>query len=141
MTDDFLTLYGEIYKYGQDQLLKYIEVLEKLSRAYRHTHNQLKKLCESHEYTSLYGHYDKEVKRIREWIKAATARETELMAGKEREDKEEKAEKARRREEKERKEREEKEEKVKKEREEKEGKSSRESRKGSKVGRERKEGG
>ena len=65
--DDFLTLYDEIDKYGQDQLLKYIEVLEKLSRAYHHTHNQLKKLCEPHEYTKLYSHYDKEVKRIREY--------------------------------------------------------------------------
>ena len=61
--DDFLNLYDEIDKYGQDQLLKYIEELKKLSRAYRHTHNQLKKLCEPHEYTKLYSHYDKEVKK------------------------------------------------------------------------------
>ena len=96
---------------------KYTEELKKFSRTYRQTHTQLKRLCDPDDYTRLYGHYDKDLEKIRTWFKAATARETELTADllrrverKEREEKEEKAEKARKLEEKERKEREEKEE-------------------------------
>ena len=88
------------------------------SRAYRQTHTQLKRLCDSNEYTRLYGHYDEVSERIRAWFKATTALETELMSDllsketsrvceekeeKERKETEEKAEKVRRREEKARK--------------------------------------
>ena len=138
----FLSLYSDIDQYGLNQLLKYIEELKTFSKTYRQTHTQLKRLCDSNEYTRLYGHYDEVSERITTWFKKATARETELMSDllskeasrvckekeekerkereekeeKERKENEEKAEKARKREEKARKF----EEKERKEREEKE---------------------
>ena len=78
--EDFLSLYSEIDQYGQNQLIRYIDELKKFSKTYRQTHTQLKRLCDPNEYTRVYGHYDKDLVRIRAWFKAATVRETELMA-------------------------------------------------------------
>ena len=60
-----MSLYCEIDQYGHEQLEKYTEELKKLSKTYRNTHSQLKKLCSDDEYTKLYGHYEKDAVRIR----------------------------------------------------------------------------
>ena len=74
---EFISLYSDIDLYGLKQLEKYTDKLTKLSKAYRDTHSQLKKLCVGDEYERHYGHYENDEKRIRIWVKAATARENE----------------------------------------------------------------
>ena len=56
--EEFLSLYSEIGQYGQNQLTKYTEELNKFSKTCRQTHTQLKRLCNPEEYTNLYSHYD-----------------------------------------------------------------------------------
>ena len=93
---EFISLYSDIELYGLKQLEKYTDKLTKLSKAYRDTHSQLKKLCVGDEYERHYDHYGNDEKRIRIWVKAATAREKEGLLRKEKEEKtREKEDKAR----------------------------------------------
>ena len=69
---EFISLYSDIDLYGLKQLEKYTNKLTKLSKAYRDTHSQLKKLCVGDEYGRHYSHYENDEKRIRTWVKAST---------------------------------------------------------------------